>query len=137
MGLKGSKRIRRNFRTCRRNPRDQSGLPRVRESDESHIGEYFQFESQMTLFARLAVLMFARRLMPRTHKMRIAVSPPAATAFRCPPALASFREIKKLFAAVRIKNHRAHRHFQHAMLARSTVAIRPFAMPSALRLKFA
>ena len=82
----------------------------------------------MTLFTRLTIFMFARRLVPRTHKMRIAVPPPAASTLRRSPTLAGFREIKKLFSAVCIENHRAYGDFQHRVFARSSVAVRPFTM---------
>src|ERR1700693_1221896 len=91
----------------------------------------------MPLFARLAVFMFAWRLVPRTHKMRIAVSAAAAPTLRRFPALASFGEIKKLLTAVCVKNHRAYRDFQHSFFARSAVAVRAFAVATAFRLKFA
>src|SRR5271165_2913887 len=90
----------------------------------------------MQLFSRLAIFMFARRLMPRSHKMRIAVSASAASTLRRPPTLAGSREIEKLFTAVRIENHRAHGDFQHRVFARGAVAVRPFTMPAALGLKF-
>jgi len=90
----------------------------------------------MQLFTRLTIFMFARRLVPRTHKMRIAVPPPAASTLRRSPTLAGFREIKKLFSAVCIENHRAYGDFQHRVFARSSVAVRPFTMSAALGLKF-
>src|SRR5277367_5412998 len=90
----------------------------------------------MKLFTRLAIFMFARRLMPGTHKVRIAVSAPATSTLRRSPTLAGFREIEKLFAAVRIENHRAHGDFQHRVFARSSMAVRPFTMSAALGLKF-
>src|SRR5580704_6356884 len=91
----------------------------------------------MPLFARLPVFMFARRLVPRTHKMWVSVSATAAPALGRPPALTSFGEIKKLLTAVRIKHHRAHGNFQYSVFARSAVTIRAFAVTSALRQKFA
>src|ERR1700722_3555844 len=90
----------------------------------------------MKLFAGLAIFMLARRLMPRTYKMRIAVSAPTASTLLSSPTSSSFRKIEKLFSAVRIENHRAHGDFQHRVFARSSVAVRPFAMPAALCLKF-
>ena len=90
----------------------------------------------MQLFTRLAIFMFARCLMPRTHKMRIAIPTSAASTLRRAPTLTGFREIEKLFAAVRIENHRADRDFQHRVFAGGAVTVRPFTMPAALGLKF-
>ena len=66
----------------------------------------------MALFARTAVFMFARRLMPGPHEFRIAVSAAAAPAARRAKTLARLGEIEKLLAGIRVEDHRSHRHLQ-------------------------
>src|SRR5271154_6125021 len=66
MRLKGSERIRSDFWTSGRDARNQRGFSCVRETDQPHICEQFQFKTQRTLFAGFAVFVLARSLMPRS-----------------------------------------------------------------------
>ena len=119
MRLERRERIRGNFRPRRGNARDQRGFSGIREADEPHVREQFQFETQMALLARPAVFVFARSLMPRLGEVRIAISAPAMAAARCAKSLARLGEIEKLLARVRVKHDRADGHGKDCLGARS------------------
>src|ERR1700745_143699 len=82
MRLERRERIRSDLRTCRRNARDQCGLTGVRKTNEAHIREQFQFETQVAFLAGMSVFMLARRLMPRSNELRIAVTTATASTAR-------------------------------------------------------
>ena len=83
MRLQSSERIRSDFRTRRGNARNQRGFSGVRKSDQAHIREQFQFQAQVALFARLAIFVLARSLVPRLREMRLPRPP-------CPPRAARY-----------------------------------------------
>ena len=82
MRLERRERIRSDLRTRRRNARDQRGLTRIRKTDEAHVREQFQFETQVAFLAGMSVFMLARRLVPRSNELRIAVTTAAASTAR-------------------------------------------------------
>ena len=96
--LERGERIRGDLRPRRGDARNQRRFSCVRETDQADIGEQLQFEPQMALFAGPPVFVFARRLMPRPHEMRIAVAAPAAPAASRAESLARLGEIEKLLA---------------------------------------
>src|SRR5215469_10433277 len=122
MRLEGGERIRRNFWAGRRNSRNERGLAGVGETDEAHVRKELQFEAQVSLFTDLAVLVFARSLMPRANEMGIAVATPTATAAGGQKSLAGVGEIEQLFAAVRVEDDRAHRNAENCRFAGTAVA---------------
>ena len=82
MRLERRERIRSDFRTCRRNARDQRGLTGVRKTNEAHIREQLQFETQVAFLAGMPVFMLARRLVPWSNELRVAVATAAASTTR-------------------------------------------------------
>jgi hypothetical protein len=65
---------------------NQRGFASVGKTDEADVGEQFEFEAQVALFAGMAVFVFSRRLMPRLREMLVATA--AATTMRNQDALA-------------------------------------------------
>src|ERR1700675_1574030 len=80
IGLESGERIICDFRTRCGNYGNQCGFAGVRETDEADIGEQFQFEAQMALFAGETVFVFTRSLMPGLGKILVAAA--AASALR-------------------------------------------------------
>lgn len=91
----------------------------------------------MALFAGAAGFMFARRLMPRLYKSRIAVTATTATATSGEKTLAGLREIEELLARISVKDDGADWNGQNSWGAGAAVAIGAFAVASALGLEFA
>src|SRR5580704_17009204 len=137
MRLKRRKRIRSNLRTCRRNARDQCGLTSVREANEADVREQLQFETKVTFLAGMSVFMFARRLVPRSNELGVAVTTASASATRGQKSLARLREIKELFAGFGIVDDSANGNLQDHFVGRRAVAIRTFPMTTASSFKFA
>src|ERR1700722_6736459 len=100
MRLQGSEGIRRDFGPRRRDARDQRGLSCVRETDKSYVGQQFKFEAQREFFAGLAVLVFARSLMPGSDEMRVAVASAAVATLSSEETLAGLREIEELLTGI-------------------------------------
>src|SRR5438270_13736768 len=71
-------RIIRNFRTRRRDARDQRGLARVREPDKADVGEKLQLETQEFLFAFATWFVASRRAIGRRGEARVAAAAVAA-----------------------------------------------------------
>ena len=87
--LECSERIIRNLRPSRRNARDEGRLANVGITNESNIGEQFQFKPVGMLFARPASLVFPRSLVHRGGKARIPA--PSAASARDDEALSAIR----------------------------------------------
>ena len=91
----------------------------------------------MALFARLAVFVFTRSLVPRTNEMRIAVAAASATAARGEKSLTGLGEIDQLLAGVRVEDHGADRNPENCGFTGATVAFRALAVAAALGAKLA
>src|SRR5882724_1284199 len=89
----------------------------------------------MTLLAHEAILILARRLMPRLRE--ILIPAPTASALGNQHAPAWRRKIGKGFAALRVERQRADGDLQNHVRARVPGAIRALAMPPAIRFEFA
>src|SRR5882724_4018057 len=89
----------------------------------------------MTLLAHEAILMLARRLMPRLRE--ILIPAPAASALGNQHALAWRRKIGKGFAALRVERQRADRDLQDHVRTGMPGAIGTFAVAAAIRFEFA
>ncbi len=127
------KRIIRNLRPRRANHRNQRGLPRIRKTHQAHVRQQLQLQPQIPLFPGLAFLFLSRRLVPRLRKMLIAA--PAPSALRHQQTLPWPFQIRQQYISSRIKNQRAHRHFQNRVVARNPRTVRAFPVPSAVRLE--
>ena len=97
------------------------------------------FNSMIRLpsFAGTAFFVFARRLVPGTNEMRIAVAAAAVAAFCGDPALAGFGEVEKLFAGVRVDNDGADGNFEDQVIRVGAVAFGTFAVAAATGFEFA
>src|SRR5215469_1838279 len=96
MRLEGRERIRRDFRSCRGNARNQGGLASVGEANERDVRQQLEFEPQVAFFAWSAVFMLARRLVPRANKGGIPIAAPPPPTAGCAKSLAVFCEIEEL-----------------------------------------
>src|SRR4029077_1459813 len=94
--LERGERIVSDFGGSRRDDRDERGLARVRETDESNICEQLQLQAKMPLLAGKTIFMFARGLMPGLGEMLIAAA--AAPTLRDQHALSRNGEISDGFA---------------------------------------
>jgi len=124
----------RNLGTRSGNHRNQSGLARIGVTDQADVGQKFQLQAKMPLFAGKSVLMFARSLMPRLGKVLIAA--PAASAVCDQDALARVGEISD-GRALFVKHQRAYRNLQDHVLAGVASAVGAFAVAAPLGLEFA
>ncbi len=132
--LERGKRIIRHLRPRRRDARDQRRFAHIRISHEADIGQQFQLQAEVALFARASFFVLARGLVGGSGKLRVAAS--AASAARNHDALVGTRKIVNFLACVLVENDCAHGHLQDnpfAVAARFLVAL---AVPSALRLVF-
>ena len=87
---------------------NQRRFPRIRKSDQADIRQQLQLQAQAALFARLAIFVLARRLMPRLHEVLISAS--AASAARRAKSLSRLGEIEELLSGLFVKDHRADGH---------------------------
>src|SRR5271156_1470504 len=74
--LQCGKRIIRNFRTRRRNTRDQRRLPDIGVSHQPYIRQKLEFQTKYPFFPRTSLFMLTGRLMSGRGELRIA---PATT----------------------------------------------------------
>ena len=102
----GRKRIVGNARTRRAEPRNQRGFANIGETHQPDVGEQLQFQPQIEHHARRARFGFARGLVSRSGKARVATS--AASALGGDHLQARRVKIPKLFSAGQVVNHRAH-----------------------------
>src|SRR5262249_9446163 len=114
---------------------NQRGLAGVGEADQADVGDEFQSEPQVTLFAGLAFLVFARCLVPGLGEVLVAAT--TAAPMRDPHALAGGSEIGHRFAGVIIEDQRANRNRQNHFLAGVPGAIGAFAMAAAVGFELA
>src|SRR5438552_1476928 len=135
VGFERGERIVRNFGPRRGNHGNQRRLTRIGVANQADIGEEFQFEAKMTLFAGETVFVFARGLVPRLGKMLIAAS--TAPSMGDQYALARRGEISNRRTALIVKGKRADGHLQDHVLARMAGAVGAFAVASAIGLEFA
>src|SRR5882762_5153606 len=134
VGLKRGERIVGNFGTRGGDHGNQSGLARVGVTDQADIGQKFQFEAKMALFAGKSILMFARSLVPGLGKVLIAA--PATPAVRDKDALAGSGEISD-GRALLVKHQRADGNLQDHIRARMASTIGALAVTAAIGLEFA
>src|SRR4029077_12073525 len=111
-----------DFGASRRDDRDERGLARIREADQSNIGEQLQLQAKMPLLAGKTIFMFARGLMPGLGKMLIAAA--AAPALRDQHALSRNGEISNGFARLLVVGERADGNGQDHVSAGLAAAIR-------------
>src|ERR1043166_8414200 len=105
MRLESRKRIIRNLRLGRRYRGNESGLARVREANQSGVGQELQLELQLPFFAVASFLVIARSTIRRSSKVRVAKS--SATSPRRQPALSIFGKVKEQFVRDCVENLRA------------------------------
>ena len=89
----------------------------------------------MPLFARLAVFVLPRRLVPRLGEMLVAAAAPSAP--RDEDTLARRGEVGEGFPGVVVEDQRAHGRLENHVRAGMACAIRAFAVASAFGAKFA
>src|ERR1051325_2360505 len=133
--FKRGERIVGDFGTRGRDDGNESGFTGVGETDEANIGEKFQFESQVALFARVAVLVLTRRLVPGLGKMLINAA--TAAALRDENTLAGRSEIGESFVRFAVVNHRADGNLQNHVRAGVAGAVRTLAVTPPVGLEFA
>src|SRR5262245_1478289 len=104
--LKRGEWIIRNLGARSGNHRNQSGFSSVGETNEADVGEKFELEAQVALFAGMAIFVFARCLVPGFCKILIAAS--AAPAMSNQNALAGSREVGNRLSGVFIIGDRAY-----------------------------
>src|SRR5271169_4973888 len=132
IGHERGERIIGDFGACGGNYRNKCGFACVRVTHQANIGEQFEFEAKVALFTRRTVLMFARSLMPGLGKILI-----TAAALRDQHTLSGHGEIGDGFTGLLVVSERADGNEQAHVRARVAGAVRAFAMPAAIRFKFA
>src|SRR5580692_5437156 len=130
--LQSRKRIISNLRPSRRYSRNQGGLTDVGKTDQSHIGQQFEFQPEDAFFAGPSLFVLPRRLVRGRSKARI--SPPTASAAGNHDAFIRAGKIVHLLARFRVIHNRSHRHLQQNVFALAPLAVRTLAVTSALRL---
>src|SRR6266478_1264638 len=128
------KGIVRNFRARRGDYGNQSGLAGIGKSDQADIGQEFQLQTDMVLFAWKTIFMFARSLMPGLGK--VLVAPPTATSVCDQHTLACGGEIGD-GRALLVERQRADGNLQDHVLTGMPGAVRAFAVAAAIGLEFA
>src|SRR5579864_2667671 len=124
-----------DFWASRGNNGNQSGLARVRETDQANIGEKLEFEAQVALFAGESIFVLARGLMPGFGKILIATS--AASTLRDEHALARDGKIGDGLAGLCIVGQSANGNLEDHVFAGMAGAVGAFAVAAAIGLEFA
>src|SRR5438552_17080219 len=135
VGFERGERIVRNLGARGGNHGNQRRLADVGKTNQANIGEKFQFQAKIALFAWESVFVFARGLVPRLGKVLIAAS--TAPSMGDQYALARRGEISNRRTALIVKGKRADGHLQDHVLARMAGAVGAFAVASAIGLEFA
>src|SRR6266478_2929015 len=120
------KGIVRNFRARRGDHGNQSGLAGIGKSDQADIGQKFQLQTDMALFAWKTIFMFARSLMPGLGKVLIA-----------PPTAGQRVLIAHGGRALLVERQRADGNFEDHVLTGMPGAVRAFAVAAAIGFEFA
>ena len=84
-------------------------FPALGKADEADVRQQFQFQAQLAFFTGLAVLVFARRLVPRANEMRIAIAAPAVPALGREISLAGLGQVEKLLVGIQSRKLRCRR----------------------------
>src|SRR5271156_3795620 len=100
MRFKCREGIRRNFRTSRRDARNQRGFSSVGETDQAYVRQQFQFKTQRAFFTGYAVFVFARGLMPGANEVRIAIAAATVPTLGREITLARLSQIEQLLAGI-------------------------------------
>ncbi len=135
IGFERGERIVSDFRAGGGDDGNQCGFTSVGKTDEADVGEKFEFEAEMALFAGAAVFVFARSLVPGFGEMLIAT--PAVTAVSDEHALAGSSQIGDSFAGAGVENDSADGDLQDGIFAGASRAIRALAVSAAVGAKFA
>src|SRR6266849_328668 len=123
-----------DFRARRGDNGNQSGLAGIGITHQADIGQKFQLEAKMALFARKSVFMFARGLMPGLGKVLIAASTAATVGDQY--ALAGAGEVGYGRALI-VEDQRADGNLQDHVTTGMTGAVGAFAMAATIGLEFA
>src|SRR5467141_804744 len=134
IGLQRGKVVVGDFRARRGVNGDQSRLAGIGVAHETDIGEKFQLEAKIPLFAGKSVFMFARGLVPGLGKVLIAAS--TASTVGDQYALARGGEIGYGRALV-VEHQRADGNLQDHVRAGMAGAVGAFAVAAAIGLEFA
>ncbi len=133
--FEGCERIVGDFRTRGGNYGNQSGLAGVRETNETNIGQEFQFETKMALFTGETVFVFARGLMPGFGEILIAAA--TASTLRDQHSLSRDSQVGDGFPCLRIVSERTDGNKQDHVRAGMAGAVRAFAVAAAIGFEFA
>ena len=127
----GSKRIIRNLRFGRGKPGDQGGFTGIRETHQANVSEQLQRETDSREFAGLPFFVFGGSLV--CGRGEPSVTPAAASAVRCNPALSRSGEIEQQLSGFGVMHFGSDGHRQLNSSAIAACAVAAFAVPTALR----
>jgi len=109
---------------------DQRGLACVRHAEQADIGEHFQLELELLLFAGVAGCLLPRRTIDRALEAHVAEATIAALGDH--HHLAGLEQLVQDFAGFGIGQDRAHGHLQHDVVGGGTEHVGAHAVFAAL-----